>query len=617
MRQPIAVVWRPEHVPLLTSWLPEYPGRVLALDASTYDAVGELDTRLHARINAADLGGWPPVTDAEADVEAFRIQLSQHLERADAALREIPEKKTEFETLPPLDALWKIQLTTWSRTVVRSVLQADWLKRLDGDLTLFLPDGDKLDHAIWNDQGSLPRDVIAARAADTHIRTLGIAEPTYAPPMTVTDGEKALAKLADRWSPTTLFATLGVPDVLMRLRQLALCRRNVLCLVDPYLGGDIGAITRAASRFPSVSIITPDDLAARKENLASANDPNDLAGRARDEAGIMFPNAQAKIFAALAGKSLHAYRQLADGIDQLVRETSINEIVTSDHASPTGAILMHTAKRYGLPVCHLAHSAFPLAPSFRLDTGRGDGGKKPSCAAFAGWTRAANRSAVTGESAAYARSHLAPPLTLAPFYVRPRTVFRKHLHAFGRKRLGVLLTVETVEAVADIVAPLRQLIDELASANESRPGPYIIEIRMRAGVETASYVRDALNLSDGRGKNGTAITFSSSDQEQIVVFLNRCAVVVEVGNRTAARLDAFAALTPIVRLDAPQRDQDELGMPPRLVPALRADRCKTQLHKLTSYGPARLGLIVRQHLWLLRNTLSLPSCLPRGRRNGA
>ncbi len=387
-----------------------------------------------------------------------------------------------------------------------------------------------------------------------------------------------------------IFLPLGVPELPARLRSLAQKKStSVLLIIDEFFSGNLAEIYTIAAQYNNVKILTLfgdniEDRINKANTTLNKSDLLELSGRL-----IKLPS-QRQITDQLIKTQWPRHLALAKLFKEVFEKISPTAIVCADHSSPEGVLLARIASQHDSQVHILAHSGWPLQQSNSLMPFSDN-------ASYHGWTKDAGgefEKRVKQRRGYKIRQRLLPIKSIFPIYLRPR-----HLPALilrDRKTIivGIILTLEAFDSISEVISGIRRLMK--ITKIQGKPVRFIM--RIRKDFDSEQMIMHLL----GTNAEKRDFTLDFSSEEPVMNFFLRCHLVVEAGTQSSAALEAFAAMTPYLRLGNPVVGHKRFNFPEGLVAQLDTNTPEQQLLDFASSRSQRLKLALKQHIWLLRQS---------------
>ncbi|MCF6322297.1 MAG: hypothetical protein L3J32_11100 [Rhizobiaceae bacterium] len=387
-----------------------------------------------------------------------------------------------------------------------------------------------------------------------------------------------------------IFMPLGVPELPGRLRSLAQKKSTcVLLIIDEFFSGNLAEIYAIAAQLKNVKILTlfGADFEERQNRANMSLNKSDLLELSSRL--IQLPS-QRHLSEQLIKTQWPRHLALAELFEEVFEKISPSAVVCADHSSPEGVLLAHIASKRTIPVHILAHSGWPLENSNSLMPFNDN-------ASYHGWTKDAGgefEKRVKQRRGYKIRQRVLPIKSIFPIYLRPRHLPTLILRDRKTINVGIILTLEAFDNISEIISGLR----ELMKCTEIQGKPVRFVIRLRKNFDSEHMIMYLLNTSVEQ--RNLILGFSS--EEPIIKFFLRCHLVVEAGTQSTAALEAFAALTPYLRLGNPIATHKRFNFPRGLVLQLNMNNPGQQLLSFANSRRQRLKLALKQHIWLLRQS---------------
>ena len=233
-------------------------------------------------------------------------------------------------------------------------------------------------------------------------------------------------------------------------------------------------------------------------------------------------------------------KRIANIYEHLFAEYDGVGCMMSDHAAPETVMLKEYARASNIPISFIAHGVDPITPAMRINPAQGDTVETELRSAAAAYKTCASHEDPP-EITVHPQSHLRP---CGLRVVRSLLRICAGAMPFKLKSIGILVTLGDRWAAPD--KALRPAVNALENLIANAPHDVEIIVRLRRD-EGGAHLFDRLRKVHA-GDHQLKLKVERQTDRPLRLFLKDCSIVVEAGGPTSARLDAFAAGTPVLRM---------------------------------------------------------------------
>jgi hypothetical protein len=274
-------------------------------------------------------------------------------------------------------------------------------------------------------------------------------------------------------------------------------------------------------------------------------------------------------------------KQIGRVVDNVLKAKPVLGVVSDLRRAET-VVTLRKLNQANVPPLILVHSGAAMADPYRFHA------KERGDAKIEAWTTSAALDYGNAIVAAPRRIRTTLPKRMVRLIGRG-TVLRP------RPRIGVVVTTAALFATPEYdLAELLDSFARLVAGSETHEATVMVRLRSHEDCESV------WNLATAGGDN---IDFEYSDSRPAIAFVRDADVIIEVGSETTMFLEAAGNFVPYMRMGTSSRLGRRFKRDERIVPSLEAAEPWRDLGPLAKSRRKRLILSLRQHRWLMKETM--------------